>query len=445
MGVPSMIRPAHALFLLLAACLVPGSRPSAAAATCPAELTTIAPGWTTGLRVSGQKRSFYSIFPEEPLADGAPLLLGFNGTGEDGLSFARRAQLEDFAEAGFVVLSVSSNGNGTVWPVWDALRTRGEESGPNADLELYDTLRACAVKHLGVDPRRVYVGGHSAGGIFTNYLLQRRSYELAGGIVASGIYSQTSPAEPGPLDPTVVLVTWGGANDIWSGRAGASAVKNLSFASEASLASVAYSRHSGTQVVNCEGEDLGHEWLHELNGWMAEVLLARPKGAPPITNLPPLPAAADARCFQGAWQESVGGGSVCAESVVPGCQHACQQLADGVVHNRTVGPVMRPELRALGFSSDASSDCAECVTRCEAAAVAPADAQVLACLGAQKPVDPRAGGIDGALPLIDAVNTCCEGEVSSGWCEQVCGEMRGNLAARAYFDSCSSRAGRRPR
>ena len=52
----------------------------------------------------------------------------------------------------------------------------------------------------------------------TNYVLQRRSSLLAGGIVASGVFSLTSPAPPPVLDPMFVFVTWGGSNDQYSGH-----------------------------------------------------------------------------------------------------------------------------------------------------------------------------------------------------------------------------------
>ena len=177
--------------------------------------------------------------------------------------------------------------------------------------------------HTPIDPSRVYVGGHSAGGIFANHLLQRRSDRIAGAIVASGVYSQTAPDPFVPLDPTTVIVTWGGEDDRWSGRAGNTLVRGFGFAAEASAASRAYAR-AGAAVVSCGGDNLGHAWLDGLNPWMADLLLAHPKGAPPLAALPPLPARPGATCVLGPVSDTPPDALVCPASATPGCQYMCQ-------------------------------------------------------------------------------------------------------------------------
>ena len=410
----------------------PAAPPAEAPATCPAPYATTAvkAGWNRGLRVGTEDRSFYAILPKAP-AGPAPLFVAFNGTGEDGETFAARAHLQDFADRGFLVLAPSSAGHGTFWPVWDSMRARGTEGDPNADLALFDTLLACVAPVT--DPARVYIGGHSAGGIFTNYVLQRRSDRIAGAIVASGIYSQTSPVPAVPLSPTTVLVTWGGTNDRWTGRAGSAAVRDFSFPSEASIASHAYAAAPGVGVATCAGADLGHAWLDGANAWMIDVLLAHPKGGPPLTTLPPVPASARATCAVGPWDDAPVVGLTCPASRVAGCTEACQQVADGAWSNPTIGPVLHHELVDLGFGP---SGCGGCVERCEALASTPTDEAVLACMSAQPKVTPGARGIGGAAPLIDAVNVCCDGHTDAPWCGAVCKELHGNLASRAYFTSC---------
>ncbi|MBL8618064.1 MAG: hypothetical protein JNM72_20800 [Deltaproteobacteria bacterium] len=411
-----------------------GAPPAAAApgpAACPSG--GFAPGWTKGWAVAGQRRAVYALHPPGGAA-GAPLFVAFNGTGEDGARFASRARLEDFAARGFLVLAPSSNGNGSLWPVWDGLRAPGQEGAPNADLALFDALVACAVSAHAVDPARIYAGGHSAGGIFTNHLAQRRSDVLAGVIVASGIYSQTSPAPRPPLDSMTVLVTWGGDNDRWSGRAGAAAVSDMRFADEAAVAGRGYAADGGHTLWSCGGAGLGHAWLGALNGWMIDALLARPKGAPAVVLAPP-PAGLRAQCTAGAVAAAAPVGLRCGPSPVAGCTAACQQIADGAVSNRTVGPVLRRELRALGLSPD---DCSGCLEACGRLGGGPEAQAALACLAAQPQVDPAVPGIAGAEPLIAAINTCCAG-APDPWCGAVCGELRGNLAARGYFSGCAVR------
>ncbi len=437
-----------AFALLLAACpdggapehpADPAALPAAPADPCPAA-GPFAAGWTTGLRVAGQDRAVYTLLPAAPApgaepAAGPPLFIAFNGTGEDGARFARRAGLQDFADRGFLVLAPSSAANGQLWPVWDGLRPRGHEDDPNPDLALFDALLACALAHHGVDQRRVYAGGHSAGGIFTNHLVQRRSAALAGVIVASGLYSQTSPAAPAPLDPLTVIITWGGDADRWSGRAGAAVVKDISFAVEAAVAGQAYAASPGVDLWSCRGEDLGHVWLDALNPWMIDALLARPKGAPPADGLAAGALPGWATCARGPAAPPPPEGLRCPASEVPGCQHACQQIADGAVSNRTVGPVLRRELRALGFGD---GGCAPCVAACEARAGHPDDAAALACWSARPPVDLEVHGIQGALPLIDAIDACCGPRQAGPFCGALCGALRGNLAARSYVPGCAA-------
>jgi hypothetical protein len=123
---------------------------------------------------------------------------------------------------------------------------------------------------------------------------------------------------------------------------------------------------------------------------------------------------------------------------VVGCQAFCQQIADGAATNRTVGPVLRSELRALGF---AEKDCSACVAHCSELATRPPDQDALQCAAARPAPNPAQGGIAGAIPLIDTINTCCGPAATAapgGWCATLCTELRGNLAARSYFSSCPS-------
>src|SRR5690606_25388096 len=98
------------------------------ATDCPGKYAGAPPleGVNEGFASAGQDREFVLILPADTSAP-RPLLVGFNGTGETGESFAARAKLQDFADSGFIVLAPSSNGNGTTWPIWDSLRQPGKE------------------------------------------------------------------------------------------------------------------------------------------------------------------------------------------------------------------------------------------------------------------------------------------------------------------------------
>ncbi len=395
---------------------------SLALADCP----SFRSGWNR-LTVDGEPRAVWALLP--PKEGPAPLLVALNGTTENGLLFAGRARLSDFADRGFLVLAPSSAGHGSLWPVWDAMRPPGEESAPNADLALFDALVACAVSQGAADPEQVWVTGHSAGGSMTNHILQRRADVLAGAIVASGIYGNTSPVGPVDLKDRLVLVTWGGENDRWSGRAGNVRVKDIGFEAEAAAASQAYARQ-GARVVTCRGAEVGHAWLDELNGWMIDLLLANPRGSQGLA-LAPLPALDRApACVAGPFEDEPGQQIDCGGADL--CADACQLFADCAVENPTVGPVLARELRALGFEAGSCGSCAE---RCRAVALDTADEAALRCVQ-QHSGAMCGGGVAGARPLIDAINTCCAEAPGSAWCAEVCGALRGNSAARAYFPTC---------
>ena len=84
----------------------------------------------------------------------------------------------------------------------------------------FDKLVDCLAAHLEVDKNRIYISGKSAGGHMSNRLLRERSELLAGGVVASGVFELTEPAQPKPLGSMAVLVTWGGDNDEYTGSSG---------------------------------------------------------------------------------------------------------------------------------------------------------------------------------------------------------------------------------
>ncbi len=410
---------------------------------CPGAYTTSAPvaGNNQGFDVAGQSRRFLLIEPDAAFTGPRPLLVGFNGTGESGQSFSDRAELERFAAKGFVVLAPWSNGNGTIWPVWDSMHDPDDPDTNNADLAFFDQLVACTAAHRPIDKHRIYAAGHSAGGIMTNYVLGRRSGLLAGGIVASGVYSLTQPVPPTPLDPVFVLVTWGGDNDEYSGGSGGVTVPSINFSEQASIASVAYDAAPGVSQANCRGNDVGHAWLDPLDEWFADVLLEHPKGLAQkgTTVLPPVPEGAPATCTTAPYVFQNDVTVTCPPtSSVAGCAELCQFVGDCGVENATVGPILAPQFTDLGFSGPDNTECGGCITHCEGVATAPADAETLACMVAAKRGSICGPGIDGALPVIDAINACCEGRTDSPWCVDTCTILLTNSAATSFLPSCEA-------
>lgn len=412
------------------------------AVDCPSKFAGAAPkeGLNSGFEASGQDREFTLILPSDTSTP-RPLFVGFNGTGEDGEAFASRAKLQDFADKGFIVLAPSSNGNGETWPIWDSLRQPGKENDPNPDLEYFDALVKCVAGHHPIDKNRIYVGGHSAGGIFTNHVLQRRSSFLAGGIPASGVFSLTSPDPQAKLDPMFVIVTWGGDNDRYSGTAGGVSVGGFNFVTEASLASKYYDAEENVAEINCRGNDIGHAWLSGLNGWFADQLLAHPKGwsgkgQPDLA--PATPSTGKAVCKDEAYAGPDTIEVVCQDSTTSGCKEACQLMADCAVENGTVGPALSQQLQDIGFSGTKNSNCGGCVAKCEAEGTTASDTAALACFKQHQATAKCEQGINGAYPFIEAVNVCCENRTDSKYCVEICTAINTSSSAKTFFSTCAA-------
>lgn len=420
--------------------LVPPVALEASVADCPAAFQTPpGSGQHSGFDVAGQARSFLLQLPAD-VTKPRPLMVAFNGTGETGQAIYDRAKLQDFVAAGFIVLAPDSAGNGTLWPVWDGLREPKDESLPNNDLEYFDQLVKCVAAHHPVDAKRIYVSGHSAGGIFTNRVLRERSGLLAGGIPASGIFDFTAPEPPPALEDVAVLVTWGGDNDAWGGTAGGKTVPEFNFVEQAALASQHYEKH--VEQAHCHGKNLGHAWLSQANAWMIDYLLGHPKGlaknSPWKYSAPP--TSANFECSEAAATFESSSQVSCGSTPTAKCQTYCQLIGDCAAANATVEPVLGPQLEALGFSGTGHTECGGCLTKCEtdASAGGAADTGVLDCFATEAAGAQCGGGIPGAMPFVNAANKCCSGQTASKICETLCTAVNSNGAAASLFSGCAA-------
>ncbi|MFQ5874574.1 MAG: alpha/beta hydrolase family esterase [Dehalococcoidia bacterium] len=260
---------------------------------CPGRFKSEAPkpGRNYGFLSAGQDRAFFLTLPEDLPEGPAPLVFLFNGTGETGWGITLRTGLHRTAKGQFILVAPYSNGNGHIWPVWDSY-TR-PRSSPNPDLVFFDDLLQCLAAHFQIDANRIYATGHSAGGIFTHYLSQRRSNVLAAVAPASADFGGTTPRPFEGLEEMAVLVIWGGKSDYWSGSVvGASgtefSVTRYEYDPQARHAIQFYQQYEGV-VVGCNGEDTGHSWISRLNPFIWRFFEAHPKGfnvSPYTYNLP---------------------------------------------------------------------------------------------------------------------------------------------------------------
>ena len=418
--------------------LLEGDLTSCAAGFESGDLTS---GQHDGYEVSGQSRSFVVQFPDGGTYEGPrPLMVLFNGTGGTGQGAFNDYGGQELVDGGWIVLAPDSNGNGTIWPSWDGMLRVGEEDHANPDMDFFDSLVACLAGQADVDANRVYVSGHSAGGIMSNFVLQRRSNLLAGGIVASGLFDLTQSVPDITIEPMFVVVTWGGDNVGYSGASENDdvAVPDVNFTEQAGIASVFWEEQAEGDQVHCRGDDLGHEWVSGAQSLMFEALLKHPKGLAKHTDwgIDDGPAVADSACSEDAFVYVPPVVSECGEATIAECKAYCQLLADCVVENATVAPVLGPGLTSIGFAGDDFSDCAGCITNCEADAATADDqeAAILACFDTAAGSAECGAGINGALPAITAINECCIDAPESPVCTRVCEAVLLVSVATPFFE-----------
>lgn len=388
---------------------------------CPSGFTdALDEGHHAGFVSAGQERSFDLLLPSSSFDGPRPLVFAFHGTGMSGAGAISDYRLAQWVDAGFVVVAPDSNGNGSVWPVWDALTLPTDPAHTNADLALFDDLLACVAGHYAVDAKRLYVLGQSAGGAMTNFMLSHRSTVLAGGIPASGAFDLTQPNPPLPIDPVTVIVTWGGSNDVYTGAAGNATIADIGYAEQAALASQFWEAQPGSHQIACRGAEVGHVWLAPINEWMRDVLLAHPKGAAAQSGwtLPPLPANAKASCSEDAATYAPPMTVSCPAATTAGCQQYCQMLGDCLVENGTLGPVVAEQVADLGYAKTANV-CTGCVAACEAdARGSSADKTALGCFATAAPATKCGPGFAGA-DVFGTVGKCCA-QSGSKVCARFC-------------------------
>jgi poly(3-hydroxybutyrate) depolymerase len=393
-------------------------------------------GQNTDFVAAGQNRSFYFRSPAG-LATPRPLLFVFHGTGLSGERAFADYELSAFVEEGYLVVAPDSAGNGDFWPVWDSAVFPGSPPRLNADLELFDALLSCVSAHFEVDASRIFVGGHSAGGAMTHYMLGHRSNVLAGGLAASGAFDLSQDMPPGPVRPVTALITWGGSNDFYSGAAGSSSLQNFSYVEQSAVASQFWASQPGSHQLHCVGPEVGHVWLAGMSGWFARVLREHPKDAvAPGWTLPPLPVGVGHTCSTDAAVYEPPVQVDCPVSSTTGCREYCQLLGECVVENGTLGPALASALSGYGFAAG-NNVCSGCVARCESDATSTGSQTALACIEAASSTLTCGPGFQG-VPGLAAIASCCDGSTSEV-CARFCGELEGVSGIERVLPGCFPR------
>ncbi len=264
-----------------------GSGATALQGACPVGFTPRS-GENVGFPSDGVDREFHVMLPDD-LEEPRPLFVSLTGTVQSELGFAAQSELDLLPEEGWIVAvpvrTCSQNGtpcagigtDGRIWePWWD-----GSISGPiddeEVDVRFVEAMVRCIATEWQVDADRIYVGGISAGGSFTNRSMNFNSHFFAGGVSASGNWYNglVEPATSIEMDGSIVIVIWGGPTDVWPANN-----PIADYDPETKMASVYYAAQPNVVTVSCSGTH-GHIWPTAMTPWLVETLLSHPKGSDP--------------------------------------------------------------------------------------------------------------------------------------------------------------------
>jgi hypothetical protein len=223
-----------------------------------------------------------------------PLFVALTGTVQEELAFVAQSGLGTLPASGWIVVSPvrscsqqarncsTVGSDGRVWEPWfDGTAPRSDQAGP--DVEFVEAMVRCVAMGWPVAADKIYLGGVSAGGSFTNRNMTFNSKLFAGGVPASGNWTYgVPPATTMTMDSSIVIILWGGPSDTWPG--------SPPYAAETKAAAEYYAAQSAVVTVSCSGT-YGHQWPAAMTPWLAETLLSHPKGtAPTAFMLKPPPA-----------------------------------------------------------------------------------------------------------------------------------------------------------
>ena len=223
---------------------------------CP-ELTGSSPVTST-FSSGGNERTVTVFLPSTP-GDDLGALVAWHGLGDTPANFAAALQLQSFADTNNAVVAVPAVSDVTMG-TWDFL------SEGDVDLTLWDDLRTCLVDELGVEPRRFWTTGFSAGAIWSSFLVEYRGDQIAAAYIMSGGLPLSDYVTPAYALPA--LLTDGGATDTWN---------SISFA-ESTAEFATNLINDGHFVVRCSHEG-GHQPPPGSNGIMNEWLPVHRYGA----------------------------------------------------------------------------------------------------------------------------------------------------------------------
>ena len=162
----------------------------------------------------GRKREVVVVIPKAASSKKVPMVIGIHGYGGNGRGFERQTGFPALAEKeGFIFVAPSALENRRGWNVaFIKLGQQGVDDGKFI-ADLTDSL----IKSLPVDPKRVFVAGHSNGAMLANEMGARfstkyRAIACMAGI--AGFQDGAMPKLPKPSRPVSVLHIHGRADSV---------------------------------------------------------------------------------------------------------------------------------------------------------------------------------------------------------------------------------------
>jgi hypothetical protein len=267
--------------------------------------------------VSDEKEREFLVYLPSDMSTPRPVFVGITGTEEQSNAFISATGLNNLTQEGWIVLAPvrrcttegrqqeclngvgESTMDGWVWEPWnDGSQEDKWNTDEGPDVRFLENMVKCVAAEWPVDNRRIYLGGISAGGSFTNRNLAYNSDFWAGGSPASGMwyviggpdavteetaddlldgYCCPRPATGIKMYSSIAIVLFGGPRDTYTTRDG----QLVEYKPEAQIASNVYDAQDNVAVVTCEGTQ-GHIWPRSAawNSWMAKTLASHPKGTP---------------------------------------------------------------------------------------------------------------------------------------------------------------------
>jgi dienelactone hydrolase len=208
---------------------------------------------------------------------------------QEELAFAAQSGLDRLPESGWIVAApvrtcsqhqtncAQIGSDGRIWEPWFDGPISGANDDEGPDVRFVEAMVRCIAERWPVDANRIYVGGISAGGSFTNRNMTFNSDLFAGGVPASGNWYRglAAPRSPTTMDSSIVILIWGGPNDVWPPNN-----PIADYDPETRFAAEYFAAQQNVVTVSCSGTH-GHIWPTAMTGWLVETLLSHPKGSDP--------------------------------------------------------------------------------------------------------------------------------------------------------------------